>query len=234
MSISTTIIAALKFKGGVVIAADSQASDRVAQVRWPIEKLYRIGAYPCVVGFSGAVARSQRALEALEAITLHSNMFDKRDRVRDAIDRCLSPIYQQIKQANQGVQIDILGTALWGLVVYWAERAPQILEYGLNGDSEFHEYFHAIGSGANTAYAIYRTLGGKRLSTLDERRALPAILRILRTCVDVEMWGVSEPLYTWVVSQDRARELSQDEIQPHLQAVAQWEERERSYLFKEM
>jgi len=39
MSESTTIIAALKFEGGVVIAADSQASDPVAQVRWPVEKL---------------------------------------------------------------------------------------------------------------------------------------------------------------------------------------------------
>jgi 20S proteasome alpha/beta subunit len=234
MSASITIIAALKFKGGVVIAADSQASDRVAQVRWSVEKLHRIGGYPCVVGFSGAVARSQRALTVLEAIKLHPNTFDKRDRVRDAVDRCLSPIYQQIKQANQGVRIDIFMTGLWGLVVYWAEGAPQILEYGINGDSEFHEYFHAIGSGANTAYAIYRTLGGKRLPTLDERRALPAILRIVRTCVDVEMWGVSEPLSIWIVSQDKARELSPDEIQPHLQAVAQWEERERSHLFKEM
>lgn len=234
MAESTTIIAALKFQGGVVIAADSQASDTVVAIRWPVQKLCCLGSHPCVFGFSGAVARSQRALVALEAIPLYPNMFDKRDRIRDAIDRCLSPIYHQIKQANQGVQIDIFRTALWGLVVYWAEESPHILEYGLNGDSEFHNYFHAIGSGANTAYAIYRTLGGERLSTLDERRAIPAILRILRTCVNVELWGVSEPIYTWLVSQSEARELSQDEIQPHLQSVDQWEERERSYLFREM
>lgn len=234
MGISTTVIAALKFEGGVVIAADSQASDIVAEVRWPVEKLDCIGSHPCVVGFSGSISNSQRARAALEAITLHPNMFDKRDRIRDTIARCLSPIYQQIKQANDGVRRDIYLTSLWGLLVYWAEGAPQILECGINGDIEFHEYFHAIGSGAKTAYAIHRTLGGKRLCTLDERRALPVLLRILRTCVDVEVWGISEPLSVWIVSQGKARKLSEDEIQPHLQWVDRWEEGERSVLFREM
>jgi len=235
MSISTTVIAALKFEGGVVIAADSQASDTVAEVRWPVEKLDCLGAHPCVLGFSGSISKSQRARAALEAMKLHANMFNKRDLVRDAIDRCLSPIYEQIKQANDGVRRDIYLTSLWGLLAYWAEGAPHILECGVNGDIEFLHYFHAIGSGAKTAYAIYRTLGGKRLSTLqEERRALPAILRILRTCVDVEVWGVSEPLSVWIVSQRKARKLSPDEIQPHLQWVDRWEEKERSVLFKEI
>ena len=143
MSTSTTIIAALKFEGGVVIAADSQASDMVAGVRWPIEKLDCIGTHPCVLGFSGSVARSQRARMALETTTMHPNMFDKRERIRGVVDRYLSPIYQQIKQANDGVRRDIYLTSLWGLVAYWAEGAPHILECGVNGDIEFHHYFHA-------------------------------------------------------------------------------------------
>ena len=86
--------------------------------------------------------------------------------------------------------------------------APHILECGLNGDIEFHQYFQAIGSGANTAHAIYRTLGGERLSTLDERKTLLVVLRILRTGVNVEMWGVSEPLSVWVVSHNNAKKVS--------------------------
>ena len=234
MSESTTIIAALKFEGGVVIAADSQASDLVAQARWPVEKLDCIGGHPCVLGFSGSVARAQQARSKLEVITLHKNMFQKRDRIRDAVDRCLSPIYQQIKQANDGVKRDVYLTSLWGLIAYWAEEAPQILECGINGDIEFHDYFHAIGSGANTAYAIYRTLGGERLSRLDERKALLVILRILRTCVNVEVWGVSEPLFVWVVSQNKTKNVSLDEIEANLQLVDQWEERDRNYLFSEI
>ncbi len=234
MSESTTVIAALKFEGGVVIAGDSQASDPVAQVRWPVEKLDCIGGHPCVLGFSGSVARAQQARSKLEATTLYPNMFKKRDRIRDAVDRCLSPVYQQIKQSNDGVLRDIYRTSLWGLLAYWAEEAPHILECGINGDIEFHEYFHAIGSGANTAYAIYRTLGGERLSTLDERKALFVMLRILRTCVNVEMWGVSEPLFVWVVSHNKARKVSTDEIQAISQFVDRWEEDDRRRFLNEM
>jgi len=231
MASSSTVIAALKFKDGVVIAADSQASDPVATVRWPVEKLDRIGTHPCVLGFSGSIAQAQKARERLETAKLHPNMFDKPSRVRDEIARCLSLIYKQIKQANAGVEREIFRTSLWGLLAYWAHGTPHILELSLNGDCEFHEHFHTIGSGANTAYAIYRTLGEKRLCTVDERWAIPVILRILRTCVSIEIWGVSEPLSVWVVSGRTAREVSLDEIQAHLQTVGEWEESERSAFF---
>lgn len=234
MSESTTVIAALKFEGGVVIAADSQVSDPVAGVRWPVEKLDCVGGHPCVAGFSGSIANAQQARSKLEAVTLHQNMFQKRDRIRDAVDRCLRPIYQQIKQANDGVKRDIYLTSLWGLIIFWAEEAPQILECGINGDIEFHDFFQAIGSGANTAHAIYRTLGGQKLSRLGEHKALLVMLRILRTCVNVELWGVSEPLSVWIVSPNNARKISLDEIEANRQLVDQWEERDRTYLFHEM
>lgn len=234
MSESTTVIAALKYEGGVVIAADSQASDLVAEVRWPVEKLDCIGGHPCVLGLSGSLARAQQARSKLETTTFHTNMFKKRDRIRDAIDRFLSPVYQQIKQANDGVKRDIYLTSLWGLMAFYAEEAPQILECGVNGDIEFHDYFQAIGSGAKTAHAIYRTLGGQRLSRLGEHKALLVMLRILRTCVNVELWGVSEPLSVWVVSSNNARRVSPDAIEANRQLVVQWEERERNYLFHEM
>lgn len=231
MGVSTTVIGALKFKGGVVIAADSQASDLAATVRWAVEKLNGIGGYPFVAGFSGSLGKCQSARGALEATRLHPNMFDKRDRIEGAVADCLRPIYKQIKQANDGVKREIYLTGLWGLLAYWAEGGPQILECGLNGDTEFHDYFHAIGSGANTAYAVYRTLGGKSLSALGEHKALVVMLRILRTCANVELWGVSEPLSAWVISQGRARGVSQDEIQADLQCIDEWIEEERSVLF---
>lgn len=234
MSESTTVIAALKFEGGVVIAGDSQASDPVAEVRWPVEKLDCIGGHPCVLGFSGNIARAQQARSKLEAITLYPNTFKKRDRIRDAVDRCLSPVYQQIKQANDGVRRDIYKTSLWGLLAYWAEEAPHILECGLNGDIEFHDYFQAIGSGAKTAHAIYRTLGGWRLSRLGEHKILLVMLRILRTCVNVELWGVSEPLSVWIVSHNNVRKVSPDEVEANRQLVDEWEEKDRNYLFHEM
>ena len=225
---TATIIAALKFRDGVVIASDSQASDSVARVRWPVEKLDSVGDKPLVLGFSGSVGMAQHARRELEATTLHPNTFNKRHLVQDAMDRCFAPIYKKIQAIN------IPQVSLWGLSVFWAENAPQILENEIASDSSFHDYFHAIGSAANTAYAIYRTLGGSRLCTVAERWALPVILRILRTCVSVEVWGVSEPLSVWVVSGGTARRISPDEIQAHIQTVGEWEEGERSNFFSKM
>jgi ATP-dependent protease HslVU (ClpYQ) peptidase subunit len=228
---STTIIAALKFQGGVVIAADSQASDIAGEVRWPVEKLDRIGTYPCVIGFSGAGSRAEQARSKLNSTPLHSNMFNKSERIQGAVYRSLRPVYDEIKRANECAKQSFYLTSLWGLMAFWAEDTPHILECGINGDCEFHQYFHAIGSGAKTAYAIYRTLGGTKLCNLDERWAIPVILRILRTCVGVELWGISEPIYIWVISGVKARRLSDDEIQAQLQTVDEWEEGERSAFF---
>ena len=100
MSTSQTLIAALKFQGGAVIASDTQASDLVAQVRWPCEKLDCIGTHPCVIGFSGSIGRSQRAREAIERTTLHQNMFRRKEPIRDALDRCLRPIYREIREES--------------------------------------------------------------------------------------------------------------------------------------
>lgn len=233
MAASATIIAALKYNGGVVIAADSQASDTVGEVRWQIEKLDCIGNYPLVVGFSGDVGMGQRARRMLEEAatqpkrTLHPNMFQKRDRIRDALDRYFMPVYQKIKECNYPPTALVPQVSLRGLVAYWAEDAPRILEYDITGTSMFHDCFHAIGSAADTAYAVYRTLGGKKLSELSEAKAIVTVLRILRTCVNVEMWGVSEPLSVWVVTQSRARRLSDDELEPHGQTLDEWEKGEQ-------
>ena len=89
-----------------------------------------------------------------------------------------------------------------------------------------------IGSGGQTAHAVFRTLGRSRLAELEESKALMALLRILRTSVNVEMWGVSEPLCVHVVMADkRVRGVSEDELQAHLQAIDKWEEDDRQRFF---
>lgn len=230
MSASDTLIAALKFQGGVIIAADTQVSDIVAQVRWPCEKLDCIGVHPCVIGFSGSVGKGQRAREAIERTELHQNMFQRKERIRDCLDRCVRPIYREIREESVSGAHFVLQQGLWGLATYWAENDAHILEYPLNGDSEFCPDFRAIGSGANTAHAIYHTLGGERLTHLEERKALPAMLRILGTSIRVEQQGVSEPLTVWIVSNQRVKKVSEEEIETHKEFVQRWIEKEQEVL----
>ena len=226
MGTSTTIIAALNFDGGVVIGADSQASDVIAKVRWPVQKLDRVRDYPMVLGFSGQEGSAKRARKAVEAVSLKTNTFKRRDRVRNALEACLSPEFERIKTKNPYPK-SIWDIAIGALIVYWAEDAPHILEFEYNGDCCFHDHFHAIGSGVDTAYAIYHTLGGTQLSQLDGAKSTLALLRILRTCVNVEISGVSEPLFVWKIDNGQANSLSGDEIQANLQVVDEWEEQDR-------
>jgi 20S proteasome alpha/beta subunit len=231
MSSSETVIAALKFKCGVVLAAYSQVSDPVGKVRWEFEKLDRIGTVPCVVGFSGSVGRVQRARRTLNEARLDLGAFKKTDTILKVIDRVLTPHYQEIKERWANSPHNLFDVCLWGLCAFWAEGSPQILELEMNGDSSLHNSFRAIGSGSNSAYAVYRTLGGERLCDLEGGKALTAILRILKTSVSVDVAGVSDPYHVWVVSSSDTRKVSDEELNAHLQLLDAWIEREREALF---
>ena len=177
--------------------------------------------------------RGQQARAALAQKTLHTNAFKKRELVRGFFENNLKPSYDAIRSANYPPATFLDEIVLLGLAAFWAENSAQILELEKNGDSCFHPSFHAIGSGADTAYAVYRTLGGTRLSDLDEPKALLALIRMVRTCVNVEMWGVSEPVWFWVVGPKGARRVSQDELQPQVQTVDKWEQLEQEAFFND-
>lgn len=224
MATSETVIIALKYEGGAILAADSQATDDFAQVRWEVEKPFQIPSYPCVIAMSGSEGMSDRVKGDLLSRRWHWNTFDKRDRVRDALDGSFIKVYKTIEDRNRKIP-------LWGLTVSSAEDSTHILEHELSGDCCFHPHFHAIGSGAPTAYAIYRTLGGRDLVKLGEQKAILAALRILRTCVGVERAGVSDSFHMWVVKGAIASHLTDDRIQAELQYVDEWEEQNKRAFF---
>jgi 20S proteasome alpha/beta subunit len=228
---SATIIAVLRYPGGAIIAADSQTSDPIAGVRWQTTKLTELGKLPCVVGFSGATGRAQQCHQAFKDKPFEATSFKKSETLRTYFSKSVTPVFQQIITANPKIPDRLWTVTLWGLIAAWAENDSQILEIEPNGVLCFHPSFHAIGSGAPTAYAVYRTLGGTRLSSVDERRAIMAMLRILRTAINVDFVGVSEPIDVWVISKESARQLSPDELAAHLQAAKEWQqdEQERFY-----
>ena len=56
------------------------------------------------------------------------------------------------------------------------------------------------------------------------------MLRILGTSIRVEQQGVSEPLTVWIVSNQRVREVSEEEIETHKEFVHRWIEKEQGVL----
>ena len=157
MAQSSTVVIALKFDGGVVLAADSQASEPVGGVRWEVEKLEAINNLPVVVVFSGNTGIAGKAREALQDRLKRPTQVEKIVRIRGNLEDSLRPVYDEIKRSNQYVTQFTRGMweiNLWGLIGCWSEGGPHIIEHELSADSDTHEWFHAIGSGTNTAYAI--------------------------------------------------------------------------------
>ena len=196
MASSSTVIIALHFSSGIIMASDSQASDGAANVRWPIEKLEQIGTWPLVVGFSGSAGLSKAARADLTSFGWKPTTFKKIALVHRAVEAKVEKHYKAIRAKNtpDSPIKDFFGpVGLWGLASCWTNEGPSILELEASGGTDTHSFFHAVGSGANTAYAVWRTIGGRELAKLDEGKALHVALRILDTSVAVEVSGVSEP-----------------------------------------
>ena len=227
MPSSTTVIIALRYSEGVVFASDSQTSDPVHNVRWPTTKARQVGEHPLVMGFSGNTGVSGRARESVEALSFRATTFQRRERVRAMVEGALTKHYDWIagQMRPDSAFAQVVGAPqMIALAACFADGQPHIIEFEANGDSDFHESFHAVGSGASTAYAVWRTLGGRRLRELGEGRAIHVALRIMRTAVAVDMMGVSEPYTVFVVDGDGARQLPSADVDSEMQAVQEWEE----------
>jgi hypothetical protein len=171
---------------------------------------------------------AERIFDALGAANIRPNQLDRKARFQTFLDGIVKPEYTAAVARSLIPQQPI---RIWGLAGACIEGEARILECEVSGDSCWHDYFHAIGSGAPTAYAAFRTLGGRDLCRLSEGTALLALLRIIRTTIAVDMMGVSEPLHVWRISCASTGEVSDAEINTNLQAVDEWEQREREALF---
>lgn len=237
MASSATIIVALRFRTGIIFASDSQVSDKDQGVRWATTKAQSVGNHPLAIAFSGSVGFGDRAREEIEALKFRPNTFEKRDRVRDMIDRVFQKQLDQIDETFKKRSVTFKAIyeppVLVGLAAYFAEGQPQILDFERNGDSTYYESFRAIGSGGGTAYAVWQTLGGERLHDLPEGTALHIVLQIMRTTIAVDERGVSAPITVLVVEKERVRQLPTALIDSELEAVQEREDERVNAFLKE-
>ena len=198
-----------------------------------MEKLVQVGSQPLVIGLSGSSGRGDRARAALGEAGFRTTTFEKKERVQTMIENTLRPIYEGIQRDSKPPNKGYNEIALTGLAGFWAGGQAHILECEHNADSCFHQAFHAIGSGGATAYAVYRTLGGPRLASLDEDRALVALLRIIRTSIWVDVMGVAEPITAYSITEAGTRKIAAAEIEANVELVARWEDEEQRRFFEQ-
>jgi len=173
--------------------------------------------------------RQRGLLDLLLAQHIWPNQLERKARFQSFLDGPIKP--EIVSALARGLLADH-PVIVWALAAGCIEGEPRILEFEATGDSTFHLYFHAIGSGANTAYLVFRTLGGRDLSRLSEGKALSALLRIVRTSINVDVMGVSEPIRVWRIICSDASEMSADEVNANLQFASEWEQAERDRLFE--
>ena len=225
MPISSTVIAALQYDGGVVIGADSQTSDPIGNVRWSSRKLEQIANKRLVAGFSGQVAVLRKMQSAIDTRFANSRptTFERLDRVIGFISDALQTVYEEQSKKHPNANFgSIWKISAVGLVACWAEGKPHILEIEHNGEIDWHAHFRAVGSGAGSAYAVWKAYGAERLSQNSEGMALQIMWRILNVCIDTEMAGVGEPLVMWAITEGRARQIRS----PELDIIRQTEDRD--------
>ncbi len=215
MTISSTVIAALQYDGGVVIGADSQTSDPIGNVRWSSRKLEQIANRQLVAGFSGQVAVLRKMQAAIDKRFASSRptTFAKLDRVVGFISDALQPVYEEQSKKHPNANFgSIWKISAVGLVACWAEGKPHILEIEHNGEIDRHANFRAVGSGTVSAYAVWKAFGAERLSQCSEGMAIQIMWRILKVCIDTEMSGVGEPVVMWAITENRARQIRSSEL----------------------
>ena len=150
----------------------------------------------------------------------HATTFKRDDRVIGTIRSALLPEYRALSEKFPNATLEsIWNTSVTGLAAYWAEDKPRILEIETNCECDAYDHFRAVGSGAKSAHAAWRALGAEQLSQLREGMALQAMFRILQVCIETEVAGVSGPIVMWVITEDKARRISDTEMDA-LQEVA--------------
>ena len=237
MASSSTVIIALRFSDGIIMAADSQVSDLAAGVRWATEKLERIGQWPLVIGFSGSAGMAKAARADISAFGWRQTTFKKIALVHKAVEDKVKRHYAKVREAHtpdSPIKLFLGEVSLWGLASFWTDEGPVILELEAHGGTDTHLFFHAVGSGANTAYAVWRTIGGRALAGLDEGRALHVALRILDTSVSVEQSGVSDPFQIFVITASGARRVSASQVNALVETMDEWRKQELAVLLADV
>lgn len=237
-----TLIIAMIFREGVVMAADSLGTEAVVghpllDFGTTVEKVFPLG--PNIVwGGSGGGGLTQRVKAELDDWAgKNSGLVERPGNdicprlakvVYDTINRAFeeSPFKQRPEAGPDGLK----NTYLLGGQP--RDGPPSLLEVMWNGEKTRYDErgFHAIGSARIYAYAAHGLIQHYRLRECDTRNALICSYRILDFGVKAAASGVREPYLFWVVEKGKSRQMQETEVFGLRETVGLWLEKERESL----
>lgn len=222
-----TLIVAIRCTNGVVIAADSAASDEEVGTKQRVIKIRRVGTCALLYGGSGDGGLLQRIDEELQLIPAR----DSFKRMRPEIRKALLPITQEaikthVAYPQQPFHLPPVAVLLFAGV---SEGQPWILEVERDGrDTRYGDdlgNFAAIGSGKPWAQAVMRP----HLSRPKDLEAGKIFAyRAVDDAIELAAGGLSKPIVMFTLGVDGTiSEVTSDELEALGQTTETWRELER-------
>lgn len=228
-----TLIIAVGCEDGIVLAADSAASDGDTGIRQPAVKLHRVGNHPILFGCSGDVGLIQSFEEVLKGFP--ERMPPNIHGVRKQLKRILMPEIADARQYHvpqpfKGYDNAPYATTMFCIV---CNGGMHILEVAIDGRDTLYStsdfgHFCAIGSGKVFAQAVFRPHLYQPRS-LEEGQVLA--YRVVDDAIDMAAEGLGPPIRMFVLSaKGEVTELSDAQVSGLRDTAELWRQRERESL----
>lgn len=226
-----TIIAGLLAKDGVVIAADSQATDSQAGIRTSYDQKLRALGNQYVWGLSGGVGLAQYLRPALEQA--HRGNWPQKPllEVRTAIGATIASVRRELVEKQlvsntiPGAEVLVAGFSQVG-----GQMKPWLIEFPTDNMSQEHERFCAVGSGKKAGYHAFESIRHYSPADRDVTLATLFLYRIMVDAIRAESQGVGGAIHLWVVTGGNCQQLPESELDGLQQLLEQWQEAERKSL----
>ena len=236
-----TLIAAMRCDTGVVVAADSKATegstgDVLQDQSFITQKLFSLG--PKIVwGSSGSGGVAQRLRDAFD-VDYKSSSGKYVKAASEIQGHCRNIIAKIMKVEVAPIPIDIRLAIQMGSFVpnkfLFAGFDTKTWIHELCWDGQSSSYnsvgFHAIGSGALAALTCYKILEHHDFAGAPLETIRTVLYRIVDVCIKSNSGGLGPPIKMWEITAGGGHELTATELRATEDTVRVWESQERDCL----
>jgi proteasome beta subunit len=228
-----TVVLAVKCREGVVLAADSQATDTSGgnlsfATKHPMDKLFPLGTHIAWggTGSGGIIQRFGHFCTEVPQGVLDTPIEELRETLAGFQRNMQQQVRGEIIEGFYGQQVPALGVLFAG---YTGGR-PWILEVTPGGeDTEYNEYY-SVGSGGVFAQQAMISVTHYDVRNRNLAEAEVIAWRALDGTIEASAFGIGHPITMYSITDQGARALSEDDLRGVRDTVNTWKAAERDSL----
>lgn len=231
-----TLILALRYASGTLLAADSQATSQASGqfTKQEVEKLF---TWNGTIGWgaSGAVGLTQRLKIKLDGDDKTPKVFanETEEKGAERLLTIVNPLQKEgVKEfvkdaAPPGSTMSVPQNIACLFVGAPHKKKPFILEIAANGVRQFHPVaYAAIGSGDVFALHAIRSVAHYEIQSLTRQQATALAYRTIDNAINTAAFGLGSPVQMVVVEDGAAKQLAKNELEAVRDMVDVWKQKE--------